>query len=616
MQNRRQLLIAAIMASAAASAPRLALAADPAANPEAAKMYKLFDEYLAKGIRQQPEAAAYIGIDSGPLAWTKSLLSDRSFAALERGQAENARFLADLHAIDRTKLSGMDAINYDTIEFSTAVGVEGDKAFNYGGGGAGSPYVISQLTGAYQQVPDFMDNTHGIETKADCDAYLDRMICFGRLMDQETEMAEHDFALGVIPPDFIIDKTLIQMKAFADTPADKSPLVQSLVTRAKDKKIEGDYSTIATQLYNENVLPALNKQIALFTAARAKAVHDAGVGRLPKGAEYYALSLKSYTTSTIPPEEIHQLGLSLVNDYGSQIDKIMKTQGMKTGTVGDRLKAMYADPKFHYPNTDEGKEKLLADLNAKVQVISAKLPAWFGALPKSSLLIKRVPKATEAGAPGGYYNGGSIDGKRPGMYYINLRDTSEVPSWTLPTLTYHEGIPGHHLQISLANEAKGLPLIRKLNGNSGYQEGWALYAEQLAVEMGMYEKDPLGHIGMLHDAMFRAVRLVVDSGMHAKGWSREQAVKYYVDTLGDKEASAITEVERYCVWPGQACSYMVGKITWLRVRDKAKKALGKKFDIRTFHDAGLLSGVTPLAVLEHVIDDYIAANQGSVAKKA
>jgi uncharacterized protein (DUF885 family) len=197
-----------------------------------------------------------------------------------------------------------------------------------------------------------------------------------------------------------------------------------------------------------------------------------------------------------------------------------------------------------------------------------------------------------------------LDGSRPGAYYINLRDTAEVPAWTLPTLTFHEGIPGHHLQGSLALETD-LPLIRKTQFFSGYGEGWALYAEQLAGEMGLYDDDPLGHVGQLHDSMFRAVRLVVDTGLHSQGWSREQAVKYFVDTLGDQEASAVTEVERYCVWPGQACSYMLGKLDWLRLRQKARDAMGARFDIKTFHDAGLLAGAMPLKVLDGRIDDYI-----------
>jgi uncharacterized protein (DUF885 family) len=411
-------------------------------------------------------------------------------------------------------------------------------------------------------------------------------------------------ALGVVPPDFILDKTLIQMAALRDATPDKANLVQSLVRRAADKKIPGDWAAQASALYTGKVQPALDRQIALMKRLRLHAVHDAGVARLPQGPALYALSLKQATTSDMAPAQIHQAGLDLVASHQAQIDAILKANGLPNGTVGERLRILYNDPKYRYPNTDDGKVKLIADLNLKVAKISAKLPAWFGTLPKARLDIRRVPKATEAGAPGGYYQPGTLDGARPGAYYINLRDTAEVPAWTLPTLTFHEGIPGHHLQGSLAMETN-LPLIRKTQFFSGYGEGWALYAEQLGAEMGMYDDDPLGHVGQLHDSMFRAVRLVIDTGLHSQGWSREQAVKYYVDTLGDQDASAITEVERYCVWPGQACSYMLGKLDWLRLRQKARDAMGARFDIRTFHDAGLLSGAMPLSVLDGRIDDYI-----------
>jgi uncharacterized protein (DUF885 family) len=352
------------------------------------------------------------------------------------------------------------------------------------------------------------------------------------------------------------------------------------------------------------VQPALDRQITLMASLRPHAVHDAGVARLPQGEEYYRLSLQQWTTTKRDPAEIHKVGLDLVADYSSQIDVILKKQGMSQGGVGQRLRALYDDPKYRYPNTDEGKVKLIADLNVKVAQVQAKLPTWFGTLPKAKLDIRRVPKATEAGAPGGYYQNGSLDGSRPGAYYINLRDTAETPSWVLPTLTFHEGIPGHHLQLSLAQEAT-LPMIRKTQFFSGYGEGWALYAENLAVEMGMYQDDPLGHVGQLHDAMFRAVRLVVDTGLHSQNWSREKAIAYAVDTLGDQDATLTTEIERYCVWPGQACSYMLGKLEWLQLRQKAKDAMGARFDIRTFHDAGLLSGAMPLAVLDRRIDAYI-----------
>jgi uncharacterized protein (DUF885 family) len=605
--NRRQLLLSAAALGLAAAAPRFALAADAApATGEAAKLNTLFDQLMARQLRQSPELATGLGLDNGDLAWTKSELSDQSLQALADNKAINAEGLGRLKAIDRKALSGMDAINYDTVEFVLATQAEGDAKFNYGVGGSGAPYVLSQLTGSYQQMPDFLDNQHTIETKADADAYLSRLEAFGRTLDQEVVIARRDAAQGVIPPDFIIDKTLIQLKTMIANEAATSPLVESIARRAKEKGLTADYAGMAGRLYDEQVRPALARQQALMEEWRPKATHDAGCWRLPDGDEYYRVSLLNSTTTNITPDEVHKTGMDLCKSLSAEADKLMKKAGYTKGSVGERYRAMYSDPKLQYENTDAGKDKLIADLNAKVEVIQAKLPAWFGQLPKAKLQIKRVPKAIEAGAPGGYYNSPSLDGSRPGIYWINLRDTAEVPSWTLPTLTYHEGIPGHHLQGSLSNEAGDLPLIRKVIWFSGYGEGWALYAEELAIEMGMYEKDTLGHIGQVHDALFRAVRLVVDSGMHSKHWTREQALKFYIDTIGDQEAGAITEVERYCAWPGQACSYMVGKLDWLKVRAKAKKELGKKFDIRKFHDAGLLSGAMPLTVLENRIDNYIA----------
>lgn len=605
MQSRRELLAGAAALGAAAVAPKLALAAAP--TGEAAKMYAFFDKTMEETFRRAPELPTSLGLDKGALAWTKSELSDYSMTALAENKANTTRDLKTLRAIDRKQLTGMDAVNYDTVDFVLSVQDEGNRKFQYGGQGVGGPYVISQLTGSYQQMPDFLDTQHVIETKSDADAYLARMEAFGRLLDQEVEVVRHDVGLNVVPPDFVIDKALTQLKAFLAYEPEKAPLVASVVRRTKEKNIEGDWSQAAQGLYADKVRPAMQRQAELLESLRPKAVHDAGVWRLPDGEDYYRMSLRNYTTSNISPDEVHQTGLDLVRSLGAEADALMRKAGYSKGTVGERYRQMAEDPKQVYPNTDKGKEELLAKLNEQVKIINAKLPQWFGQLPKAPLEIRRTPAAIEAGAPGGYYNSPTLDGSRPGIYWINLRDTAEVPAWTLPTLTYHEGLPGHHLQLALNNEAGDLPLIRKVVGFSGYSEGWALYAEQLAVEMGMYANDTLGHIGMLHDAMFRAVRLVVDSGLHHKRWSREQAVKYYVDNIGDAEASAITEIERYCVWPGQASSYMVGKITWMNGRERAKKALGRKFDIRKFHDAGLLSGGTPLTVLDQVIDNYIAS---------
>ncbi len=613
MLDRRRLLAATGAAAVAPILARAAAAAPPdAAKAEGARMQKLFTDLVNEFLDRSPELATSVGFDTGPRAHERAELDDRSLAALARFAAADAADLAKLHAIDRAILGANDKVSYDVVDYVFSAIVRGEKTFDYAGGGLQRPYVVSQLTGAYQGVPDFLDSQHPVKTRVDADAYLSRLAAFSTALDQESEQVRHDDGLGCAPPDFVIDKTLIQLKALRDVPADKSNLVTSLARRAKAAGIDGDWAAGATKIHEGQVRPALDRQIALLQGLRAKAPHDAGVWRLPKGGEYYAQSLAQATTTALSPAEVHQLGLETVAKLSADTDTALKAQGYTKGTVGERLRALYDDPKFRYPNTDEGKEKLLADLNTKVAEVTRRLPGYFGALPKAALLSKRVPKATEAGAPGGYYQGAALDGSRPGMYYINLRDTAETPSWTLPTLSFHEGIPGHHLQISLAQESD-LPIIRRVIGFNAYQEGWALYAEQLAGEMGMYDNDPAGRIGYLHDALFRGVRLVVDTGLHDLRWSREQTIKYCVENLGDQEATAVTEVERYCVSPGQACSYMVGKLTWLRLRAKAKAALGSKFDIRKFHDAALLNGAMPLKVLETVIDDYIARTKAGQA---
>ena len=314
---------------------------------------------------------------------------------------------------------------------------------------------------------------------------------------------------------------------------EESPLTESVVRRTREKAIPGDYAQLASRVVKDQIYPALERQIAVVTEMQKKATHDAGVWRLPEGDAYYAASLVAWTTTSKTPAEIHQLGLELVKNHTARIDALMRKVGMMQGTVGERLRAMYKDPNNLYPNTDAAKQALLADLNARVQRLRVKLPNYFGTVPKADVEIRRVPKEIEAGASA-HYDNSSLDGKRPGIYWINLRDTAETPKWALPTVTYHESLPGHHLQLSIQQEAN-LPLIRKVSFYGAYGEGWALYAEQLAAEMGEYDDDPLGHIGQLQASMYRAVRLVVDTGLHSKQWTREQAVRYFADTLGDPE---------------------------------------------------------------------------------
>ncbi len=551
-----------------------------------------------------------LGLDTGARAYQKSQIDDASLAGIAKDKAITASQLARLQAFDRNSLTPKGKVSFDVILYGLAVSADANKRFAYGPGGAGQPYILSQLTGCYSQGPSFLDTQHIIAKKADADAYLARLADFAVTMDQEIEATRHDIGLGVVPPDFALAKTMLQMKDLRRPAPEKSSLVESLARRAKEKNISGDWSGQAAKILKEKYYPALDRQIALVAEMQKHAVHDAGVWRLPDGAAYYQASLKSWATTDKSPEEIHKLGLDIVADSTAKIDALMKAQDMTKGSVGDRLRAMFKDPRFIAPNTDAAKEKIIADLNAKVREVRAKLPAWFATLPKADVIIKRVPKNIEAAQPLGYYNSPSLDGKRPGIYWINLRDTRETPNWTLPSVTFHESIPGHHLQLSLQQEA-GLPLIRKTAFFSAYIEGWALYAEQLAVEMGLYDHDPLGQIGQLHDAMWRGIRLVVDSGMHAMKWSREKAIGYFADNAGDPESAVATEVERYCVWPGQACSYMLGKLEFLEQRERAKKVLGAKFDIRKFHDAMLLAGAVPLSLMSELADSYIASARGA-----
>jgi len=596
MLDRRHLL-ASVTALAATSALGTASRAAPASPLDSA-----FDSIFQDILKLSPETCTSLGLDKDKLAYQKSKLDGDAPADRAAWIRHYKTARSRLDAIDRAGLRGMDRVNYDTVLWDTSNSLAGAEAFDFGSAGSANPYVLSQLSGSYQSIPDFLDSQHSIDTKADADAYLARLDAFAVVLDQETEQFKRDTAAGVVPPDFVIDQTVKQLKALRAA----NTLVSSVAGRAQAKGIAGDWQGRAEKIVAGKINPALERQTDAVAARRAGAVHDAGVWRLKQGEAYYTFAARSGTSTDLKPDEIHQLGLDKVAEITAQIDAILKSQGLSQGTPGERMRALYTDPKQLYPNTDAGKAQLLSDLNGMVDAVYAKLPDWFGVQPRSKVTIKRVPVATEAGAPGGYYQGASLDGSRPGAYYINLRDTAENPKFLLPTLTHHEAVPGHHLQISIQQEAQGLPMLRKISGFNAYIEGWALYAEQLADEMGLYADDPFGKVGYLHDALFRAVRLVVDTGIHHKHWTREQAIDYMVRYTGDAESADATEIERYCVWPGQALGYMVGKLTWLKIRAASRAKLGNAFSIKTFHDTGLLCGAVPLSVLEQVYKDAAA----------
>jgi len=601
MLSRRDVLLTA---ASAALGGRAAAAPSPVASGVEQKLSALLDAFFAEDLQEGPELATSLGLDVGAHADLKSRLQQASVADLERRKRRTADQLARLSGVDRKALTAMPAVNYDSVFYDLQTTDAANRRFHYGHEGAGSPYVLSQITGAYQSAPDFLATQHTITTRADCEAYVARLSELARVMDQEIERVRRDAGLGVIPPDFALQAALGQMKTM-HVPAEQSTLVTSLVGRARAKGIPGDWQGQASAVYREKVAPALARQMGLLAELLPKSVHEAGVWRLPDGEAYYAAALASETTTRMTPQEVHKLGLEVGAQLSARADVLFKKIGMSQGTVADRYRALFKDPKYVYPNTDAGKAKLIADLNQLVQAMQRRLPAYFDTLPKAGLEIRRIPKETEQGAST-HYTEGSLDGTRPGIYWLNLRDTGEAPWWDMPTTTYHEGIPGHHLQQSLQRQAD-LPMLRKVANFDAYVEGWALYAEQLAQEMGAYATDPAGELGYIHDALLRSGRLVTDTGIHALRWSREKAVAVLSDTDGDPASLAGQEIERYAVWPGQACSYMVGKMAILRLRDGARAALGAGFDIRKFHDAVLLAGALPLGVLETKVGDYIAA---------
>ena len=601
--DRRQVLLSG------AAAALVAGAGATRAQARGQSLSELLDTFVVRDLDASPEASTSLGLDTGARAPDRRALDDRSLEFRAKERRRIATELSRLVAFDHTLLSGMDRISYDVVLFRLQSTDVANKRYGYGPIGAGAPYVISPLTGAYSSIPDFLDGQHPILSRADADAYLSRLEGFAVALDQEIDAVRHDVSAGCSPPDFALSKTLRQLSALRRVAAPNSTLVTSLAKRVEDKNISGRPEADAARIVADKIYPALDRQMVLVRQMRARATSDAGVWKLPRGADYYSDSLIKWTSSPLNPSEIHTLGLNIVADYTSRIDAVMKRQGLTAGTVPERLRALFNDRRFRYPNDDGGREQLLADLNARVRLVRSRLPQYFGVLPKAEVIVKRVPPYMEAARPSGYYQPPSLADDRPGAYYINLRNLAETPAWMLPTHAYHESIPGHHLKGSIYQETQ-LPLIRKMDFYSAYMEGWSLYAERLADEMGLYDDDPFGRIGYLHGALRAGAAMVIDTGLHARRWSRVDGIRYFTSTLGDPEASAITEVERYCIWPGQVCSYVLDMMAILDFREHAKARLGARFDIRHFHDAILLCGAVPQKVLAAVVDNLIERQVG------
>ncbi|NNM77885.1 DUF885 family protein [Sphingomonas sp. ID1715] len=597
MDRRAFLLSSGAVAAAAAVPPALAKTSPGAAD---ARLHALLERFFYDRLNDSPEQATNLGLDTGARAALRGKLSDNSPAGQARRRARTHAEKKALAAIDRNELSAGAQIDYDVVQYQLDRAIAGER-FSYGEtGGQYTPYVLNQMSGAYREVPDFLEGQHPVNSTSDAEAYLARLSAMPVAIAQDMERQRADAAKGVIAPDYVLDRSLGLLAEMRDKPAAQTLLVESLREKLAAKKLPDSFAVRAEQIVTNDVFPALDRQRVLVQELRGKASHDAGVWRLPDGDAFYAAAAEAAITAPFTGEEIHRIGLEQVAEISGRIDAILKSQGMSQGSVGERLVALNKRPDQVFPNTDEGKLALVATLNAQIAAMTKRLLEAFATVPKGEVVARRVPPAIQSGAPGGYYESAPLDRSRPASYFINLRDTFDRPKFGLATLSYHEAVPGHHLQGSLALENTGIPLIRRRSYFSGYGEGWALYAEQLADEMGVYEDDPLGRVGYLQSLLFRATRLVVDSGLHVKRWSREQATDYFMATTGIARNRSQNEIDRYTVWPGQACSYKLGHTVWVRLRDEAKQRQGSRFDLKAFHDV-LTVGAMPLSVLERVV---------------
>ncbi|HKR25678.1 MAG TPA: DUF885 family protein, partial [Allosphingosinicella sp.] len=605
--DRRQFLLSS---AAATGALALSGCAGMVPRSETGAARALYDSIFEGMLRRSPELATGLGLDSGERAYLRGRLSDSGPAGRSGSYQAIVDHLPQLRRIERAQLPAREQAWLDTVLWSADRTVE-IAAIPYGNfGGYPVPYVLSQLTGSYQDVPDFLDSQHKIETREDCDAYVARLEAFARNVGLEVEASRADAGRGVVPPAFILDKTIAQTRSLREERGEESGLVRSLVRRAREKNIAGEWGTQAAAIVDGRLAAALDRQLALLTELRRGAGPNPAAHRLPDGERFYAQCLRYQTSTSLGPEEIHQTGLRQIAELSAAADPLLRAEGLSQGSVGARITALGRLDRHLYPNTDAGRAELLADLTRSMEHLRTRMPEVFQTIPRSPMEIKRVPPAIELGAPRGYAQGPSLDGSRPGAYYINLRDTRSWPKWALPTLTHHEAIPGHLWQGSIVLENQAIPLLLRTIGVSAYGEGWGLYAEQLADEIGMYAEHPLGRLGMIQSFMYRSARLVVDTGMHAKGWSREQAIRFFMENVGLDELSSTSEIERYVVWPGQACSYKIGHNEIVRLREDAKARLGPRFDLKSFHDAILLNGDMPLEVLATVVADWVRARTG------
>ena len=570
-----------------------------------AEINAFFEEYDAQQLARSPLGKSYRGIkDSDYGKW-----DDGSDEAEARYYDAERSALKEMRArFNPAKLNSENQLSFRLFEKRAA---RSEAAFKYNDYG----YVFDQMNGAQSQIPAFLINIHRVDTKSDARAYVNRLYGIGPAMTQAISQAKARAAKGIMPPKWVFPyvisdaRNVISGAPFGDGP--DAPLYADFkgkVAKLKISQTEKDLLIAdAAQALNASVKPAYEALIAEMRAQEKVAGTDDGVWRFPDGAGYYAERLSNYTTTNMTPDQIHNLGLAQVARIHKEMRVVQKKMAVK-GDLQAFFKYMRTEPKFYAPETAEGRALYLSETQKAQDAVTPLLPKWFGVLPKAPLVVKAVEAFREKSAGKAFYQRPSPDGSRPGTYYANLYTMADMPLTEVEALFYHEGVPGHHLQLAIQTELKDVPAFRQFGGVTAYSEGWGLYSEKLAKDMGLYT-DPARDFGRLQLELHRAIRLVVDSGLHHKRWTREQAIKYVEDNSADAPGGIVKAIERYIIYPGQATAYMVGRLKISELRDKAQKALGKKFDIRGFHDTVLKSGPVPLDVLEEQVDAWIATRK-------
>jgi uncharacterized protein (DUF885 family) len=595
MMDRRLFLqvssAAALVAGAAVAGP----SADQA-------LRLLLQDGAEQFLIQWPQDATRMDFDVGAHAGLRARLDDRSAAGQTAVRLSAEAMRAALLAINPRALSASSARDRDVALFvyatlSDLLGRYGYIDLNL----RPSPYVVSQMNGAYYWLPETIGSGQPLETPADVEAWCGRLNALGLALDQETDRIRDDAARGVAPPGFVIGATLAQIVGLRDARPSTSALLAPAIARAAKAGL-GDIGPRGEAIFRDVIVPALTRQMAALQALRPTAVETAGVWRLPDGEAYYAAALRANTTLDVAPGDLHAAGQAQVDSLLAEIDQSLKAQGLTLGSVGARLSALNQDPRFRVPDDDAGRARLMALAQSELADVTQRLPRAFNTPLVDPIVVRRMPTAVEAGSPGAFYQEG-VKGE-PGVFDLNLQHPADLPVWRLPTLAHHEGVPGHHFQFSIVRHAAALPLFSRLLQFSAYTEGWALYAEQVADEIGCYENDPFGRIGYLQSQLFRAARIVVDTGIHHHRWTRDQAVDFMVSRIGETPNETRREINRYCVYPGQACSFKAGANTLVAAREAARRRLGPRFDIRIFHDLVLRSGPVPMSVMERTIAQW------------